>query len=113
YTGEFFTDSTVEWQVLFDAATQTDAGTARAVIRLNDSGTQDNGDLLVEAERAYVEFGDSTILRAGRVGSIFDTEILDQRYGWLNFDEVDNGYLLGNEVETGGHGIQIQSIVAD
>ncbi|WP_332714910.1 hypothetical protein [Pelagibacterium mangrovi] len=113
YTGEFFTDSTVEWQVLFDAATQTDAGTARAVIRLNDSGTQDNGDLLVEAERAYVQFGDTTVLTAGRIGSIFDTEILDKRYGWLNFDEVDNGYLLGNEVETGGHGIQIEALVAD
>src|SRR5690606_24479553 len=54
----------------------------------------------------------TTVLTAGLAGSIFDTEILDRRYGWLNFDEVDNGY-LENEVSTGGESIQIEALIAD
>jgi hypothetical protein len=118
YTGEFFTDSEVEWQVLFEAATQTDAGPARAVIRLNDDPrgngvfSDDADHQGVRVERAYVQFGDTTVLTAGLIGSIFDTEILDRRYGFLNFDEVDSSYLT-NEVSTGGEGIQIEALIAD
>src|SRR5690606_30385314 len=73
FAGEFFTDSEVEWQVLFEAATQTDGGPARAVIRLNDDPRNDDFDHQgVRVERAYVQFGDTTVLTAGLAGSIFE-----------------------------------------
>ncbi|SDG71347.1 porin [Pelagibacterium luteolum] len=109
---DFFTDSLVEWQLLFEATTQTDAGAATAVIRLNDGTENANGDINPEIERAYVSFGDTTVITAGRIGSIFDTVILDRSYGALNFDELDKGD-LANSVATGGHGIQIESLIAD
>lgn len=105
----FFTDSSVEWQLLFDATTQTDAGAAKAVIRLNDDPATAQG---VRMERAYVSFGDTTVLTAGRASSVFDTEVINRGYGALNFDEIDNGYLT-NAVDTGGEVIQIESLIAD
>lgn len=110
----------VEWQLLFDATTQTDAGAAKAVLRLNDVPGSNGGD--VRIERAYVSFGDTTVLTAGRIGSLFDTTILEEQYGsrhedfidFWNFDnnDISKGSLV-NEVATGGMGIQVESLIAD
>lgn len=110
----------VEWQLLFEATTQTDAGAAKAVLRLNDVPGTNGGD--VRIERAFVSFGDTTVITAGRIGSLFDTVIQNNIYGsrhedfidFWNFDnyEIDKGFLL-NEVATGGMGIQVESLIAD
>lgn len=110
----------VEWQLLFDATTQTDAGAAKAVLRLNDVPGSNGGT--VRIERAYVSFGDTTVLTAGRIGSLFDTTILEEQYGsrhedfidFWNFDnnDISKGSLV-NEVRTGGMGIQVESLIAD
>lgn len=119
--GTFYdTGHGVEWQLLFEATTQTDAGAAKAVLRLNDVPGTNGAD--VRIERAYVSFGDTTVLTAGRIGSLFSTTILDQTYGsrhedfidFWNFDnyDIDKGD-LNNTVRTGGMGIQIESLIAD
>ncbi|RDE09007.1 porin [Pelagibacterium lacus] len=110
----------VEWQLLFEATTQTDAGAAKAVLRLNDVPGTHGGD--VRIERAFVSFGDTTVITAGRIGSLFDTVILTSIYGsrhedfidFWNFDnsEPDKSWLV-NEVATGGTGIQVESLIAD
>ncbi|HWJ87393.1 MAG TPA: porin [Pelagibacterium sp.] len=111
----------VEWQLLFEATTQTDAGAAKAVLRLNDVPGTNGED--VRIERAFVSFGDTTVLTAGRIGSLFSTTILDQKYGsrhedfidFWNFDnnDIGKGYSILNTVRTGGMGIQIESLIAD
>lgn len=120
--GTFYdTGDGVTWQLLFEATTQTDAGAAKAVLRLNDVPGTNGED--VRIERAYVSFGDTTVLTAGRIGSLFDTTILEEQYGsrhedfidFWNFDnnDISKGALGANEVATGGTGIQVESLIAD
>ena len=105
--------SDVDWELAFEATTQTDSGAAVAFISFVDDNA--DGDAVV-VDQAYVQFGDTTVLSAGLKDSILDTEVLDRTYGgdahedfdW-DFDEND----LTNEVAQGGHVITIESLVAD
>lgn len=123
--GGWFAESNVDWELVFEATTQTDAGAAVAHLGFVDADDEildgDNvitytEDLVVD--EAYVQFGDTTVLSAGLKDSILDTEVLDRTYGtdvddhdpfdW-DFDEND----LTNEVQQGGHVIQVESLIAD
>lgn len=105
--------SDVDWELAFEATTQTDAGAAIAHITLIDDNA--TGDA-VTIDEAYVQFGDTTVLSAGLKDKILDTEVLDRTYGgdehgdfdW-DFDEND----LVNTVNQGGHVITIESLVAE
>jgi len=112
--------SDVDWELVFEATTQTDAGAAVAFISFADQNAA--GDA-VAVDQAYVQFGDTTVLSAGLKDKILDTEVLDRTYGgdehgdfdW-DFDEND----LFATVEQGGtvngdtgHVITIESLVAD
>ena len=117
--GGFAYTSDVDWELVFEATTMTDAGAAVANITLIDrdpaaAPLDFDG---VEVDQAYVQFGDTTVLSAGKKDSILDTEVLDRTYGggdeygifdW-DYDEND----LTNEVAQGGHVITIESLVAD
>lgn len=127
-TDGFYANSDVEWRVIFDATTQTDAGAARAVIRLRED-TETNAtrnDQLARVDEAYVQFGDTTVLSAGRKGTLFNTRIVPNgTYGWMEFDGFDRRALLdrsGADVARGAgtafaqyeHDvIQIESVVAE
>lgn len=120
----FETESKVEWRAIFEATTQTDGGPAIAHIRLREGPAVVTNNLtgvtnnqFARVDRAYVQFGDTTVLSAGRKGSIFSTALVDRNFGWLDFDELDNGDLrnglLSGEAGTGGDVIQIESLIAD
>ena len=118
--------SDLGWELAFEATTQTDAGAAVAKITLidavatvwddaNGDGIVDPGELSnfdsVEIDEAYVQFGDTTVLSAGKKGSIFDGEIIDTTYGGDAHEVFD--WSFEPAVETGNHVIQIESLVAD
>ncbi|WP_404404479.1 hypothetical protein [Pelagibacterium halotolerans] len=78
--------SLLDWNLSFEATTQTDAGRAIAAIKLvdaeavawsdaDDDGLIDAGEagLIpgVAIDEAYVSFGDTTVLTAGLTGSLF------------------------------------------
>ncbi|UYQ70783.1 porin [Pelagibacterium flavum] len=118
--GVYEVGSVTEWELIFEATTQTDAGAAVAYIGLEGDSTY-TGLPMVGADsigfsEAYVQFGDTTVLSAGKKDKILDTEVLDHAYGndelgdfdW-DFDEND----LVNPVTQGGHVITIESLVAD
>lgn len=114
--------SNVDWELAFEATTQTDAGAAVAFISFVDDDTETAAGFVYTSsedpviDQAYVQFGDTTVLSAGRKDKILDTEVLDRTYGgdehgdfdW-DFDETE----LGNRVAQGGHVITIESLVAD
>ncbi|WP_127142688.1 porin [Pelagibacterium montanilacus] len=108
--------SIIDWSLTFDASTQTDAGRAQAVITLfNDEDEED-----VMFDEAYVAFGDTTVLMAGKKGTIFEVtdnshialvdERLDRFNGWFDQAEEIDDYIFP---ERGGHVIQVVSEVAD
>ena len=110
--------SNVDWELAFEATTQTDAGAAVAFLSLVDNDG-DNPFLGAEdpvIDQAYVQFGDTTVLSAGLKDKILDTEVLDRTYGgdaheffdW-DLDETE----LTNRVAQGGHVITIESLVAE
>ena len=115
--------SNVDWELAFEATTQTDSGAAVAFISFVDDDTETvtgfvhtfSEDPVVD--QAYVQFGDTTVLSAGLKDKILDTEVLDHTYGggdehglfdW-DFDEND----LVSTAAQGGHVITIESLVAD
>ncbi|WP_338607099.1 porin [Pelagibacterium nitratireducens] len=114
--------SNVDWELAFEATTQTDAGAAVAFISFVDDDTETvtgfvhtySEDPVVD--QAYVQFGDTTVLSAGLKDKILDTEVLDRTYGGDehgDFDwDLDEGE-LSNTVAQGGHVITIESLVAD
>ena len=123
-------ESNVDWELAFEATTQTDAGAAVAFISLVDDDSLTSGVAPIRTrsddpviDQAYVQFGDTTVLSAGKKDSIFDTEILDDTYGsdaHEIFDwGIDNSNGAGNPgatlntVALDGHVIQIESLVAD
>jgi hypothetical protein len=121
--GTYEITSAAEWELIFEATTQTDAGAAIAYIGLEGDSTVSGPLPLAGAadsmgfSEAYVQFGDTTVLSAGKKDKILDTEVLDHTYGggdehglfdW-DFDEND----LVNTVAQGGHVITIESLVAD
>src|SRR5690606_31389524 len=86
----------------------------------NDPGVDDHA---LRVQDAWVSFGDTTVLMAGKKGSIAKTgndEPLNY-LGLVNSQSVDHGVLwsydkgnlAGNAVRTGGHVIQLVSEVAD
>lgn len=128
------TSSTVDWELAFEATTQTDAGAAVAKITFVDTdvvtgfeddvadggdgdGVFDAGEEViadgVEVDEAYVQFGDTTVLSAGKKGSLFDRELVDDLF------TIDDGQTGSDDpspftaVNDGGHVIQIESLVAD
>ncbi len=116
-------ESNVDWELAFEATTQTDAGAAVAFISFVDEDADIlDGDAIITytedpvIDQAYVQFGDTTVLSAGLKDKILDTEVLDRAYGGDehgDFDwDLDEGE-LSNTVAQGGHVITIESLVAD
>ncbi len=110
------TESDLNWDLAFEAQTQTDDGVAVALISFDEDGTDD-----INVNEAYAQFilSNGTALSAGLRDSIFDTEIFDDTYGNDKHDffdfEIDNEEAFGEDfaVTTGGHGIQLEAVVAD
>lgn len=112
-------DSKVETLLKFVGTASSDFGPARVVINLRQrdySRSRDgisvvNGDAhALRAEDAYVQVGDTTILSAGRKGSIFN-EGDDEPFnftGLFNSDDADKGVWEG-PVRKGGHVIQLET----
>lgn len=126
--GSYTITSDVDWSIAFEATSQTDAGAAIAFLELEGQSLAAGYPLAGAADtigfdQAYVQFGDTTVLSAGKKDSIFDTEILDDTYGsdaHEIFDwGIDNSNGAGNPgatlntVALDGHVIQIESLVAD
>jgi hypothetical protein len=129
-------DETNDWQSRFDAwikfvaTADSDFGPAKAVLKLkevdhyqvvdNDPvgadetlgiGSSDTGGVVLD--EAYVSIGDSTVIMAGKKGSIMNKGD-DEPLTWLNLynaEVVDNGVSWGPDVELpdGGHVIQVTS----
>eukprot|EP00873_Tetraselmis_striata_P030307 jgi/Tetstr1/450571/TSEL_037607.t1 len=121
--GAYEIHSNVDWELAFEATTQTDAGAAVAFISFVDDDTETVAGFVHTysedpvIDQAYVQFGDTTVLSAGRKDKILDTEVLDRTYGGGDehglFDwDLDEGELT-NTVTQGGHVITIESLVAD
>jgi hypothetical protein len=126
-------DDTNDWQSRFDAwikfvaTADSDFGPAKAVLKLkevdhyqvvdNDPvgtlgiGSSDTGGVVLD--EAYVSIGDSTVIMAGKKGSIMNKGD-DEPLTWLNLynaEVVDNGVSWGPVVDLpdGGHVIQVTS----
>lgn len=122
----------------FEATTQTDAGAAKATIAFRErdyletfgndpsvAATSPTGAFVhtgadrhpLRIEEAWVSFGDTTVLMAGRKGSIakLDNDVPFNYLGLPNSQRVDTGVLWsrGDLLRRGGHVIQIVSEVAD
>ena len=120
--GDFDRESDLNWDLGFEAQTQTDDGVAVAVISFDEDGTDD-----INMNEAYAQFilSNGTALSAGLRDSIFDTENLDVSYGndgneifdfTIDNEEVyDDGDDDNGEewVTTGGHSISLEAVVAD
>ena len=112
-------DSKVETLLKFVGTASSDFGPARVVINLRqrDYTRARNGVVGVNgdnhalrAQDAYVQVGDTTILSAGKKGSIFN-EGDDEPYnftGLFNSDDADKGVWEG-PVRKGGHVIQLET----
>lgn len=134
-------DNNLDWQSRFDAwikfvaTADSDFGPAKAVLKLKQvtdarvdnegvkyyggSTTGDNGDVgpgAVVLDEAYVSIGDSTVIMAGKKGSIMNKGD-DEPLTWLdlfNSEDVDRGVswgpLAGTEgLDDGGMVIQVTS----
>jgi hypothetical protein len=109
-------ESTVTAWLKFVGTADSDFGPAKAVIRLEAEETYVDGDLdpdtseYVYIDEAYVAIGDSTVIMAGKKGSIFNDGD-DEPFNWLGLfnaeeeDGVDNSL----DGDTGGHVIQVVS----
>lgn len=116
-------DSKVEALLKFVATASSDFGPARVVLNLrqrdytrsyhNANGTVNlvNGDAHgLRFQDAYVQVGDTTIISAGRKGSIFNDGD-DEPFNFTGLfisDAVDKG-VSKRGLETGGHVIQVES----
>lgn len=112
-------DSKVETYLKFVGTASSDFGPARVVINLRqrdylrsrDAIAVVNGDAHpLRAQDAYVQVGDTTILSAGKKGSIFN-EGDDEPFnftGLFNSADADVGVWEG-PVRKGGHVIQLES----
>lgn len=115
--------------IKFVATADSDFGPAKAVlklrqetrVRITNEGGANTGDTTsgVELDEAYVSIGDSTVIMAGKKGSIFNDGD-DAPLNWLglfNSEDVDVGvsnYADGNGqiselINIGGHVIQVTS----
>lgn len=129
-------NDTNDWQSRFDAwikfvaTADSDFGPAKAVLKLKEVdhyrvddespigagdtlgvGSSDTGGVVLD--EAYVSIGDSTVIMAGKKGSIMNKGD-DEPLTWLNLynaENVDNGVSWGGVVDLpdGGHVIQVTS----
>lgn len=131
-------NDTNDWQSRFDAwikfvaTADSDFGPAKAVLKLkqvqhrrtdeeldadgfgtgtSNVGSSDTGGVVLD--EAYVSIGDSTVIMAGKKGSIMNKGD-DEPLTWLNLynaQNVDNGVSWGPYVDLpdGGHVIQVTS----
>ncbi len=122
-----------DWQSRFDAwikfvaTADSDFGPAKAVLKLkqvDDARVVDEGPRTyggstttgVVLDEAYVSIGDSTVIMAGKKGSIMN-KADDEPLTWLNLfnaEDVDNGVSWGpfatdRGLPDGGHVIQVKS----
>jgi hypothetical protein len=126
----FAGDDYNDWESRFDAwikfvaTSESDFGPAKAVLKLKqvtDSVTTDEGSAAlggsttdgVVLDEAYVSIGDSTVIMAGKKGSIMNKGD-DEPLNWLglfNSEKVDAGVSWGGGVNLpdGGHVIQVTS----
>lgn len=126
--------SRLETILRFEATTQTDAGAAKVHVGFRDRDYVDGINNVTSAagagvdahplriQDAWVSFGDTTVLMAGKKSSIAklgDDEPFNY-LGLVNSQNVDHGVLwsydkggVANNLRTGGHSIQIVSEVAD
>lgn len=92
-TGDQEITSEVDWELAFEAMTQTDAGIATAAIIFAPEDPADPNSA-VEIAEAYVSFGDTTLLTAGLTSSIFEVSeeqlILDE----VELDEIDDSHVI-------------------
>lgn len=119
-----------DWQSRFDAwikfvaTADSDFGPAKAVLKLKEvdharvdneggefTGSSDTGGVVLD--EAYVSIGDTTVIMAGKKGSIMKKGD-DEPLNWLglfNSEAVDTGVSWGPRVELGdgGHVIQVVS----
>lgn len=105
-TGDLDTTSEVDWELVFEAMTQADGGTATALIAFSPEDPADPNSAL-EITEAYVSFGDTTVLTAGYTGSIFEVarnQLIFERLRVHNIGEshviqlvsvMDNGVSFG------------------
>jgi hypothetical protein len=122
-------ESNVAAWLKFVATADSDFGPAKAVIKLlsepestwvnEDQDEDDAADYSVSVDEAYVQIGDSTVIMAGKKGSIFNDGD-DEPFNWLglfNSDRVDSGVYAATDdegvnyvtVDTGDHVIQVVS----
>lgn len=117
-----------DWESRFDAwikfvaTADSDFGPAKAVLKLkqvddkivtDDSYATYGGSTTdgVVLDEAYVSIGDSTVIMAGKKGSIMKKGD-DEPLNWLglfNSEDVDTGVAWGVDLPDGGHVIQVTS----
>ncbi len=95
----------------FVATADSDFGPATATIKLLAEDWNGTGDMPVLIDEAWVGIGDTTMLMAGKKGSIFnDGDDAPLNYlGLYNSSNVDAGVGFQTEVDTGGAVIQVVS----
>jgi hypothetical protein len=126
-------DDNNDWQSRFDAwikfvaTADSDFGPAKAVLKLKEVdhyrvdnetlyggdgvGSSDTGGVVLD--EAYVSIGDSTVIMAGKKGSVMNKGD-DEPLTWINLynaENVDNGVSWGPyaDIGDGGHVIQVTS----
>jgi len=124
-------DSKVETWLKFVGTASSDFGPARAVIllrqrdytRTTDAAVAVNGDAHpLRAQEAYVQIGDTTVISAGKKGSIFNKGD-DEPFNFLGLfaaSKEDTGVIASDELlkndfvpATGGHVIQVETTVGE
>jgi hypothetical protein len=111
--------SKVKAWVKFVGTASSDFGPASAVIKLQQKQysivTNENttgigsGNTHVVIDEAYVSVGDTTVLMAGKKGSImkFGEDVPLNFLGLFNSEKVDTGVKWGTAIGDGGHVIQL------
>jgi hypothetical protein len=123
-------DDTNDWESRFDAwikfvaTADSDFGPAKAVLKLKEvddavvtdessavAGGSDTGGVVLD--EAYVSIGDSTVIMAGKKGSIMNKGD-DEPLNWLGLfisEKTDTGVSWGSDTDLpdGGHVIQVTS----
>lgn len=115
-------NSRVDAYIKFVATADSDFGPAKAVIKLKEvdqqrwlngvssAGSDSSG---IFADEAYVSIGDTTVIMAGKKGTIMNLgdDVPLNFLGLFNSDEVDKGVLWVDDdfLDGGGHVIQVVS----
>lgn len=109
------TTSTLDWKLAAEATADSDFGPAMTHISLVDNAN--TTDVIID--KAYVAIGDasSTVLYAGKKGSIAKTGDDDSFTALFSLDQIvdtnDEGISLGGGVATGGYVLQASASLGD